>query len=93
MSETTNVSIRMDKDLKDQAEHLFNDLGMNMSVALNIFVRQAVRQGRIPFEITTHTDNFYSKENMQRIHKSIQSFKDGKTITKTMEELEGMENE
>lgn len=93
MSETTNISIRMEKDLKEQAEHLFNDLGMTMSTALNVFVRQAVRQGKIPFEITTHIDNFYSSENMKRIKKSIQSFKEGKTVTKTMEELEEMENE
>ncbi len=93
MSETTNISIRMEKDLKEQAERLFNDLGMTMSTALNIFVRQAVRQGKIPFEITTHTDNFYSLENMKRIKKSIQSFQNGKTVTKTIQELEEMEDE
>ena len=93
MSETTNISIRMEKDLKEQAERLFNDLGMTMSTALNIFVRQAVRQGKIPFEITTYTDNFYSLENMKRIKKSIQSFQNGKTVTKTIQELEEMENE
>ena len=93
MSETTNISIRMEKDLKEQAERLFNDLGMTMSTALNIFVRQAVRKGKIPFEITTYTDNFYSLENMKRIKKSIQSFQNGKTVTKTIQELEEMEDE
>ena len=93
MSETINVNIRMEKDLKERAEYLFSNLGMNMSTALNIFVRQAVRQGKIPFEITTHTDNFYSLENIERIKKSIQSFKDGKTVTKTIKELEEMEYE
>jgi DNA-damage-inducible protein J len=50
--ETTNLSIRMDKALKEQAEILFSELGMNMTTALNVFVRQAVRQGKIPFEIS-----------------------------------------
>jgi len=41
----------MDRELKEQAESLFSELGMNMTTALNIFVRQSVRQGKIPFEI------------------------------------------
>ena len=52
MAGSTNVSIRMDSDLKAQADALFGELGMNMSTAFNVFVRQAVREGRIPFEIS-----------------------------------------
>lgn len=48
---TTNISIRMDAALKAQAEALFNELGMNLSTAFNIFVRQALREGGIPFTI------------------------------------------
>jgi DNA-damage-inducible protein J len=55
--ETTNLSIRMDKALKEQAEILFSELGMNMTTALNIFVRQSVRQGKIPFEISLAKPN------------------------------------
>ena len=57
MAETTNLSIRMDKELKEQAEQLFSELGMNMTTALNIFVRQAVRQRKIPFEISLNVPN------------------------------------
>ena len=49
---TTNISIRMDSDLKAQADALFGELGMNLSTAFNIFVRQALREGGIPFEIS-----------------------------------------
>lgn len=49
---TTNINFKTDILLKKQAEALFNDLGMNMTTALNIFLRQAVRENRIPFEIT-----------------------------------------
>jgi DNA-damage-inducible protein J len=52
MAETTNVSIRMDVGLKKQAEELFSDLGMNMTVAMTMFLRQAVRSQGIPFEIS-----------------------------------------
>lgn len=41
---TTNISIRMDADLKAQADELFNDLGMNLTTAFNIFVRQSLRE-------------------------------------------------
>ena len=57
MAGSTNVSIRMDADLKSQADALFGELGMNMSTAFNIFVRQAVRDGRIPFEISLNQPN------------------------------------
>lgn len=57
MSETTNLTIRIDKELKEQAEQLFSELGMNMTTAFNVFVRQAVRQGKIPFEISLNVPN------------------------------------
>lgn len=54
---TTNISIRMDSDLKAQAEILFGEMGMNMTTAFNIFVRQSLREGRIPFEISVNNVN------------------------------------
>ena len=55
--ETANINIRMDKDLIEQADSLFADLGMNMTTALTLFLRQSVRQGKIPFEISLNTPN------------------------------------
>ena len=54
---TTNISIRMDSDLKTQADALFAELGMNLSTAFNIFVRQSLREGKIPFEISLNQPN------------------------------------
>ena len=54
---TTNISIRMDTDLKAKADALFGELGMNMSTAFNIFVRQSLREGRIPFDISLNQPN------------------------------------
>ena len=53
----SNVSFRIDSDLKSQADTLFAQLGMNMTTAFNIFLRQSVREGRIPFEVTLNTPN------------------------------------
>ena len=57
MSTTSNVSFRIDSSLKAQADKLFSELGMNMTTAFNIFLRQSVREGCIPFDITLNTPN------------------------------------
>lgn len=62
---TTNISIRMDSDLKIQADKLFNELGMNLSTAFNIFVRQSLREGRIPFNISLNQPNAETIEALQ----------------------------
>ena len=54
---TTNISIRLDADLKAQADALFSELGMNLSTAFNIFVRQSLREGGIPFAIKMELPN------------------------------------
>ena len=54
---TTNVTIRMDKELKAQADDLFSALGLNMSTAMGVFCRQAVRLGKIPFELAVDMPN------------------------------------
>ena len=69
MNGSTNVSIRMDTHLKKQAEELFADLGMNMTVAMNMFLRQAVRTQGIPFEIarTPNADTIEAMRETERI--------------------------
>jgi DNA-damage-inducible protein J len=52
MSDTTNVSIPMDVQLKKQAEELFLELGLNITIATDMFLRQAVRVQGIPFVIS-----------------------------------------
>jgi len=56
MANTTNLSIRLDRDLKSEADEMFSELGMNLTTAITIFVKQAVMQKRIPFEIALHND-------------------------------------
>lgn len=52
-----NVTIRMDSDVKAKADALFAELGMSMSTAFNVFVRQSLREGRIPFEVSLNQPN------------------------------------
>lgn len=49
---TVPTQIRIDESLKKQATELFSQLGMDMSSAMNIFLRQCVMRGGLPFEVT-----------------------------------------
>ena len=91
MGETTNLNIRIDKELKEQAEVFFAELGLNMSSAFNIFVRQSLRQGKIPFELSIVPDPFYSTTNMAVLRQSIQEANEGRVVSKTLDELRAME--
>lgn len=47
----TTINVRVDEQVKKQANELFEELGLDMSTALNLFLRQAISYGGIPFEI------------------------------------------
>ena len=53
----SNVSFRVDEELKQQADNLFYQLGLTMTTAFNIFLRQSVREGSLPFAVTTRVPN------------------------------------
>ena len=54
---TTNLNIRTDKAIKEQAEEIFNELGLNMTTAVNMFLRTAIREHGIPFELKLDVPN------------------------------------
>ncbi len=92
MAQTT-LSIRMDENVKKQFDAFCSEVGMNTSVAINIFVKAVLREHRIPFEIAMNEDPFYSEANMARLKKSIDQLNNEKFIVKTMDELEDMARE
>jgi len=85
MSETINVTIRLDREIKERAESMFNDFGMNLTTAFNIFVRQTLREGKIPFEIH---DPFYSEKNQARLAQSIADAEAGKLTVHDLIEVD-----
>ena len=54
---TTNLNIRTDKDIKEQADQIFSELGLNMTTAINIFLRTTIRENGIPFSLKLDTPN------------------------------------
>lgn len=53
----TSMTIRMNSDVKQQAQQIFNDLGMDMTTAINVFLRQAINHRDFPFDVTLNTPN------------------------------------
>ena len=49
---TVNVTLRIDKDLKEEADELFEDIGLSLNAACRMFLKKAVQEQRIPFEVT-----------------------------------------
>ena len=76
MDKISNINIRIDDKLKKDAEKLFNDLGMTMSSAINIFLKQSVREQKIPFVIRKEYPNY--ETNMARKETSSEEYNKSK---------------
>ena len=87
------LNIRLDDQIKEQAESLFNRMGLTMSAAVTLFLHQVILRGAIPFKISAHGDPLYNPANIARIKDSINQFKQGKFSEKSLEELERMAGE
>jgi DNA-damage-inducible protein J len=88
----TNLTIRIDDTIKQEAEILFSKIGLNMSSAINVFFRQAIREQAIPFELKPY-DDYYTGARMARIRHSIKQAENGEIVTKSFSDMEAMEND
>lgn len=66
-----NVTIRMDENLKKQAEELFSDFGLSFNAAMIMFTKQSIREQRIPFEITRNTISTASNDALSSVSKEL----------------------
>lgn len=57
MATTTNFSVRMDSEIKKQCEMLYGELGINLTTAINVFLRQSLRAGGFPFDVRIDKPN------------------------------------
>ncbi|MBR4058595.1 MAG: type II toxin-antitoxin system RelB/DinJ family antitoxin [Lachnospiraceae bacterium] len=80
------ISLRVDDELKRNAERAFDDIGLSMSTAINIFLKTVVRENRIPFELSA--DPFYSRQNIAELERRIGEIKTGKSVLKEHDLIE-----
>lgn len=58
---TTNFSVRLDSDLKKQSEALYGELGVNLTTAINVFLRKSLKVGGFPFDVRNDEPNREAK--------------------------------
>ena len=83
---TTNITIRMDAELKKQAEDLFSDLGMNLTTAFTVFAKQAVREQQLPFMVSRN----YNAETMSVIENARNGIGLSRAFSSVEELMEGL---
>ena len=89
----TTVSLRFDDEMKRQLDEMCDEMGMNLTTFFMIYAKKALRDRRIPFEVTAPLDPFYSYSNMEQLKTAMGQVTSGQVVVKTMEELEAMERE
>lgn len=89
----TTVTLRFDDTMKNELDEMVNEMGMNLTTFFMVYAKRALRDRKIPFEITAPADPFYSESNMGRLAHSVAQANSGKVIIKSIEELESMGNE
>lgn len=79
---TSSLQVRIDSNLRQEAETLFSNAGLDMSSAIRLFLRQSVIRRRLPFEVITESpDPFWSEANQRVLAESIRSLERGKGQT------------
>ena len=86
---STNISI--DADIKAQAQELFSDLGIDLSTAINIFLRQAVRENAIPFSIqrdVPNADTIAAMKEAEEMKNNPEKYKRYHSFSEALKEVE-----
>ncbi|MEG3072488.1 MAG: type II toxin-antitoxin system RelB/DinJ family antitoxin [Firmicutes bacterium] len=87
MAGTTNVNVRVDKEIKRKAEAIFSELGLNMSTAMNMFLRYSVRYGGIPFDLRLDVPNEETRAAIDDVNNNRNMSKAFDSVEALMENL------
>ena len=82
------VQVRVDENLRARAQTVATSMGLDLASAVRLFLAQMVRENGLPFRPTA--DPFYSAGNQAALARSVAQLDAGRTVAKTLAELEGM---
>lgn len=103
---TATITLRMDKEEKNQLDKLLSSMGMTIASFYSIYTKKALSERRIPFEVTANddvdahgvpyakydaSDPFWSEENQKALDESERQIRAGETVTKSIDGLESIE--
>ncbi len=77
MAESTVLRCRIDENLKEEAEEVFESMGLSPQSAIKLFYRQTVIRRRLPFQAVAE-DPFYSEENQRVLLESVEQLRGGR---------------
>ena len=83
----TTATITIDSNIKAQAQELLADFGLDLSTAINIFLRQTVRENAIPFEITRNVPNEETRRAVENVRNGVGLSKGFGSVAELMEDL------
>ena len=86
---SVSMNIRMDKSIKEQAQELFAEFGLDMTTAINMFLRQSIREHRIPFELRINIPN---EDTLEAI-REVQQMKKNPSLGKSYNNVDDMMKE
>lgn len=76
MAQATQISVRVDEEVKRRAESVLDELGLSMTAAITVFLKKVGREHRIPFEL--NADPFYSENNIRYLEGIMKDIREGK---------------
>ena len=85
----STVTVRVDERTKQDAAAVLADIGLDVSTAVRMFLRQLVIRGQMPVELVQ--DPFYSQSNQTALRESLRQIEEGRVVVKTTDELRAME--
>ena len=87
------INIRIEDDLRDKAEVFLNELGLTFSSAFNVFIRQAIRERRIPFEISIRDTHIHEEYELTEAELVLRADEMNRGINIVQRELIEVEND
>lgn len=90
----TTLNVRVDESVKKEASVLFNDLGLDLSTAVNIFLRQSIMRGGLPFDVVKETPNaetIAAIEEVEEMKKHPENYKHYKSMAEIWADIEDEE--
>ena len=87
------ISIRLEDSIYEELSEMLDAMGQTKQTFYETYTKTVLRERRIPFIIADPVDPFYSEKNTSRLQHSFRQAEEGKTVVKTMEELEAMADE
>ena len=85
---SVNMTIRMDKDTKEKAQSLFSKFGLDMTTAINMFLKQSIRSESIPFDLTLNIPNRETVKAINDVKNNRNMSKAFSSIEELMEDLD-----